>query len=438
MNKNVHFLPEKTISNNDKKIYDMQFITENILSTSDISGAINYYTLNENTSPKLIKNIQLYNPEDENSIFSIDTISDKTISGSSKGDITILKNEKKIKTFNINTNNKEKNSISKCIFLNENLYSFGDTSGKIIIKDIRTDKTIKSYMEQSEEITDIVHTELKDNFIYVLKRILSNKDEYSYNRMNNFNYNYSASRNKSKNSRNASYSMRDESYDKYKTNYSIVDPFNKNRIKYDINNSYDNLSIGGESIEDNEKNDIKEAKAKKYLNALYRNNFGTTTDGIPYSKFINKNISLYEELFTKPALKDFINTETFSNYESPQRTNDNNSLSRRTKSTGLRKKIRLEELEKNLIRQYGNKDFFHQKIKNNYHQNNENHSVTERRNHSTEKKPRNHYKPKIRNTAIQSYKFKRNIKFSGNNESNKKNKNNVTYIKRSPYLLNKF
>jgi hypothetical protein len=79
MNKNVHFLPEKTISNNDKKIYDMQFITENILSTSDISGAINYYTLNENTSPKLIKNIQLYNPEDENSIFSIDTISDKTI-----------------------------------------------------------------------------------------------------------------------------------------------------------------------------------------------------------------------------------------------------------------------------------------------------------------------------------------------------------------------
>lgn len=308
------------------------------------------------------------------------------------------------------------------------------------IKDKIITKLLAKIVQQNMKINSLEkdNKKIKDNFIYVLKRILSNKDEYIYNRMNNFNYNYSASRNKSKNSRNASYSMRDESYDKYKTNYSIVDPFNKNRIKYDINNSYDNLSIGGESIEDNEKNDIKEAKAKKYLNALYRNNFGTTTDGIPYSKFINKNISLYEELFTKPALKDFINTETFSNYESPQRTNDNNSLSRRTKSTGLRKKIRLEELEKNLIRQYGNKDFFHQKIKNNYHQNNENHSVTERRNHSTEKKPRNHYKPKIRNTAIQSYKFKRNIKFSGNNESNKKNKNNVTYIKRSPYLLNKF
>ena len=309
-----------------------------------------------------------------------------------------------------------------------------ETKDKIITK------LLAKIMRQNMKINSLEkeNKKLKDNFIYVLKRILSNKDEYSHIRMNNFNYNYSVSRNKSKDSRNASYSMRDESYDKYKTNYSIVDPFNKNRIKYDINNSYDNLSLGGESIEDNEKNDIKEAKAKKYLNALYRNNFGTTTDGIPYSKFINKNISLYEELFPKPTFKNSIYTETFSNFESPDRTNDNKSLSRRTKSTGLRKKIRLEDLEKNLIRQYGNKDFFHQKIKNNYHQNNENHSVTERRNHSTEKKPRNHYKPKIRNTAIQSYKFKRNIKFSGNNESNKKNKNNVTYIKRSPYLLNKF
>ena len=192
-------------------------------------------------------------------------------------------------------------------------------------KDRIITKLLAKIVQQNMKINSLEkdNKKLKDNFIYVLKRILSNKDEYSYNRMNNFNYNYSASRNKSKNSRNASYSMRDESYDKYKTNYSIVDPFNKNRIKYDINNSYDNLSLGGESIEDNEKNDIKEAKAKKYLNALYRNNFGTTTDGIPYSKFINKNISLYEELFPKPTFKNCIYTETFSNFESPDRTNDN-------------------------------------------------------------------------------------------------------------------
>ena len=165
MNKNVHFLPEITISNNNKRIYDMQFINENILSISDISGAIHYYTLNENSNPKLTKTLQLYKREEENSIFSIDNISDMTIAGSSKGDIIILKNEKKIKTFNINKHNKENQSISKCIFLNENLYTYGDSSGQIIIKDIRTDKIIKSYQEQSEEITDIVHTELKDNFI---------------------------------------------------------------------------------------------------------------------------------------------------------------------------------------------------------------------------------------------------------------------------------
>ena len=322
----------------------------------------------------------------------------------------------------------------------------GDTVFENIFKDCHNEtkdriitKLLSKLEQQNMKINSLEkeNKKLKDNFIYVLKRILSNKDEYSYNRMNNFNYNYSVSRNRSKDSRNASYSMRDESYDKYKTNYSIVDPYNKNRIKYDINNSYDNLSVG-ESVDENEKNDIKEAKAKKYLNALYRNNFGTSADGIPYSKFINKNISLYEELFPKSAPKNYIYTETYTNYDSPPRTKDNQSLSRRTKSTGLRKKIRIEELEKNLIRQYGNKDFFQQKIKSNYHHNNENHSVNERRNHSTEKKSRNHNKPKIRNTAIQSYKYKRNIKLHGNNESNKKNKNNVTFIKRSPYLLNKF
>ena len=326
------------------------------------------------------------------------------------------------------------NQAGETVF--ENIYQNCENG----IKDRIITKLLSKIAQQNLKINSLEkdNKKLKDNFIYVLKRILSNKEEYSLNRMNNFNYNYSASRNKSKNSRNASYSMRDESYDKYKTNYSIVDPFNKNRIKYDINNSYDNISMGGESNEDNEKNDIKEAKAKKYLNALYKNNFGTTTDGIPYSKFINKNISLYEELFPKSSLNNYIYTETFSNLESPDRTNDNKSLSRRTKSTGLRKKIRLEELEKNLIRQNGKKDFFHQKIKNDYHQNNENHSVTERKNHSTEIRPRNHNKPKIKNTAIQSYKFKRNIKFNGNNESNKKSKNNATFIKRSPYLVNKF
>ena len=107
-------------------------------------------------------------------------------------------------------------------------------------KDRIITKLLAKIVQQNMKINSLEkdNKKLKDNFIYVLKRILSNKDEYSYNRMNNFNYNYSASRNKSKNSRNASYSMRDESYDKYKTNYSIVDPFNKNRIKYDINRWY--------------------------------------------------------------------------------------------------------------------------------------------------------------------------------------------------------
>ena len=164
MNKNVHFLEETIISNDNKKIYDMKFINENLLTICDISGAIHYYSINENLNSKLLKTLQLFSPEDENSIFSIDHLSNMTLVGTSKGDLLLLNKEKKIFHNNINKNSNN-NSISKCLFINENLYSIGDSNGKIKIYDIRLNKIIKNYEEQSEEITDIVYSEIKENYI---------------------------------------------------------------------------------------------------------------------------------------------------------------------------------------------------------------------------------------------------------------------------------
>ena len=301
---------------------------------------------------------------------------------------------------------------------------------KLLSKIKQLNKKIESLEKENKKI--------KDNFIYVLKRILSSKDEFDYNRINNFISNNSISRNKSNKSRNASYSMRNDSIEIYNTNYSIMDPFNKNKIKYDINinNSYDNLE---ESGDENQKNNEKEAKAKKYLNALYRNNFNINPEGVQYSNFINKNISLYEELFPKQEPKKNIYTESNYNYESPYRTIKESA--KRTKSSCFRNKNVIEDIEKQLIKQYGNRDLFYQKIKrsrnhgNNSVQNHENSSISDRSNNTLDKKKRNHNYEKAKNSIMQNYKFKKNER---NNENIKKNKNNLTFLKKSPYLINKF
>lgn len=339
------------------------------------------------------------------------------------------------------SNNYDENSEELIQQAGETIFENIYINCKNEVKDEIITKLLSKIERQNIKIQSLEkeNKKIKDNFIYVLKRILSSKDEYNYNRSNNFISNNSTSRNKSNKSRNASYSLRNDSQEIYNTNYSIIDPFNKNKIKYDINinNSFDNISVG-ESVEENQKNDIKEAKAKKYLNALYRNNFITNAEGVQYSNFINKNISLYEELFPKQEPKKYIYTENDYSYESPYRTIKDSA--KRTKSSCFRNKNNIEDIEKQLIKLYGNKDLFYQKIKNSRnHGNNsvrnyQNNNSVERKNNTTDKKNRYHNYEKAKNNIVQNYKFKKNER----NNDHKKNKNNLTFLKRSPYLINKF
>ena len=327
-------------------------------------------------------------------------------------------------SYNYNDNNEELiKEAGNTIF--ENIYK----NCKTEIKNQIITNLLLKIQEKNEIISSLEkeNKKLKDNFIYVLKRILSNKEDYNTNNnlSNALITNYYSTKSRPIESRNnMSYRIRqNNSKEKTKVYNSMINSKSKNKYKIDYNNnsSADDLSIGDNS-DDNQNNNINERKAKKYLNNLYRNNF-EPTDGIPYSNFINKNISLYEELFPKTSNKSYLYTDAGSITESPHKKRDYNSSSKRNKSTGIRRKILIEDFENGGT------------SKNNKNKNkNENRYGTEKISHNIDKRHKNNN----RYNNFDNLKSKRNIRKIVDNESDKKNKNNYSYIKRSPYLLNKF
>jgi len=160
-NKNIYILPSSNISNNNYKIYDLKFFTENTLIYSDINGTIQYFSLTNNNTTKTISLT-------ESSLFTLDIISNKIITGTSTGEIFFLENNKIISNkFNSNLNKKEV-SITKVKFINENLFCCGNSKGEISIFDIRTknkNNSIFNFNEQEEDITDFCLSENNNNNI---------------------------------------------------------------------------------------------------------------------------------------------------------------------------------------------------------------------------------------------------------------------------------
>ena len=335
---------------------------------------------------------------------------------------------------NNNEENNEQlvNEAGETIF--ENIY----TNCQNEIKDQIISKLLSKIEQQNKKINDLEkeNKKLKDNFTYVLKRILSNKEEFNSNniKQNNIITNYnsvSSKQNKQSQSRNnAFYSInQNNTIDYNKPNYSALEPISKSKKKFNINNTMDNFSIV--DIDGSQNNNINEAKAKKYLNDLYRNNFGGT-EGTPYSNFINKNISLYEELFPNNANKSSIFSDVGSSYESPYKKENNSNNSKRNRSTEIRKKILIEDFDK-ISNEDKSKLYKNKNVRN---KNLGSRSITDRKNNSIDKKNKNIYYNRNHNKNFNSYKFKDNKKNIVKNESNKKN--NISFVKRSPYLLNKY
>ena len=160
-NKNIYILPSSNISNNNHKIYDLKFFTENTLIYTDINGTIQYFSLSNN-NPTTVINLT------ESSLFTLDIISNKIITGTSTGEIFFLENNKIISNkFNSHSNKKEV-SITKVKFINDNLFCIGNSNGEIFIFDIRAknkNNSIFTFNEQEEDITDFCLSENNNNNI---------------------------------------------------------------------------------------------------------------------------------------------------------------------------------------------------------------------------------------------------------------------------------
>ena len=167
MNKNVHFVQTNEYYNDEFRIYDIAYLSNDIILSTDLIGQLNFYKISDNLITKN-ETKEIYSQSDLDnliSLFSLDVISQNTspeiIIGSSSGEVVHLKDGNISHKF---TNNKS-SEFSKVKFIDENIFSAGDTKGNLTIFDIRQKKPIKIFSEQSEEITDILYDNNKPDFL---------------------------------------------------------------------------------------------------------------------------------------------------------------------------------------------------------------------------------------------------------------------------------
>ena len=166
MDKNIHFVNTTEYYNEEFRIYDIAYLSNNIFLSSDIIGQLIYYEISENSINFDKKDVMNIYPLDDLdnliSIFSIDTLNnDNIILGSSNGEIVYLKN----KIISEKYSNLKSEKISKVKFISENIFASGDFKGCITLFDKRQKSPIKIFKEQTEEITDILFEPNRPNFL---------------------------------------------------------------------------------------------------------------------------------------------------------------------------------------------------------------------------------------------------------------------------------
>ena len=169
MNKNVHFVNTNEYYNEEFKIYDITYLSDKIILSSDIIGQLIYYEIenddNNNFNIKKKEVNQIYPIDDLDnliSIYSIDTFNNEDIIlGSSKAEVIHLKNNKITEKYI----NLKSDKFSKVKYISENLFAAGDFKGNITLFDVRQKSHIKIFKEQTEEITDILYDPNKPNFL---------------------------------------------------------------------------------------------------------------------------------------------------------------------------------------------------------------------------------------------------------------------------------
>ena len=284
------------------------------------------------------------------------------------------------------------------------------------------DKVISKYLytieHQAKELDQLKkeNTLLKNQLTYILKRILLNKYDYNSaaraNKLNNLNsaINYNRSMLINDNNLKSNAMLRPL---RSVENYRIVPDKITSRYKENDNSPVNIQSLDTNTNPNN--NDSLNMKISGYLNSLYMHNFGNTNGG---NLSLNKNQTLYDELFPNK------NSSYYLNIDEP-------IIEERIKYKSAKKR------ENNSV----NSRYLNKKNITGY--------KSRRKNYSTGKR----YKSKYLDTSINNSSAKKRNKENSyldhydkgkyntvNNTRTQKNKikKPIIYMKRSPFIANKF
>ena len=188
-----------------------------------------------------------------------------------------------------------KNSIFKSLFKNLKVEISEKVMTKLLVK---VDK-----LEKENEFLRNENKSLKNHLIYLLRKILLNKVEYSI-------VNKNISNDISKTNLLA----------KSKTKTTSIMISSSKRL--DLNSSYCNNSLNKTSIIPNinnaqtSRNKSIESKINGYLNSIYRNNFTTNNNGLSIERCLNSKKSVFDDLMS----------EMKKNNKNERLKNNNNSI----------------------------------------------------------------------------------------------------------------
>ena len=330
------------------------------------------------------------------------------------------------------------------------------------IKDKVISKLLMKVQTMYKELTDLKteNTSLKNHLSYILKRIILHKNEYNFinipnnsiilnnnknHHTNSISIKKSTMNNSSvfrsslyKGSQNSFRPMRSVENYRYVTEEDLFySPPNKKKRNYYSKNK--NLK-DEEYVYDQHNSSAVEHKINGYLNTLYRNNFVTGNKGITSCYNLEKNKTIYDELFPSNNKRNFKTINYNESYRGKKIRNLKNraNLSQRGNSS-LKKggytsnKKSLDSDKKHPIRI---KNYREDQIKGVYFDTStfnfddtgfdykldydDNYNYTSKFSTGTKIKKTNHRNPK-------------------NNYGEKiKAKKGLLYLKRSPYLVNKY
>lgn len=179
MNKQVHFFPS-TYHTEETKIHDIAFANTSLsssqytLHTTGVAGIIHTYNItlpSTTATPEiaLVSSLTASRIEDEIiSVFSIDVnAANAIIAGLGDSTVSYIQHDRIVHVYHTNdSNNNELPSITKVLFVDDNVFTTGNSNGCVELYDIRTNKRIHSFKEQTEEISDIAYdSEYKSNYL---------------------------------------------------------------------------------------------------------------------------------------------------------------------------------------------------------------------------------------------------------------------------------